>query len=345
MSYCIIGAGTAGTLLCIELIQRGVHPTKITVIDRYFDGGALHRQWHSISSNTTFQQILDAMASYPIAKPFLETLSKQYEPHQCVLLSDLGKLIQSCLHIHMKETQTIHEECISIQKVNSQWSVKYKSGSSLFDIVFLCQGGQQKHLDMGKPAIPLEIALDTSRLANYVKKGDKVTVFGIAHSGTLVIKHLLQHQCQVVGIYKGSQPFLFARDGHYDGIKQESAEIADDILQKKLHSVELISISEIPKVIKVVQKSDWIVSAIGFESSPIQIQGEDGQTISSFQYNPQTAEITNGVYGFGLAYPGITQVNEVFYKDVSIPSFKDQIQRCLPAILSLPLDGAKQDNQ
>jgi hypothetical protein len=347
MIYTIVGCGAAGILTCLELLKNDVSPSSIVILDPYFDGGALLRLWGAISSNTTCQQILDTLQEYPLLQGLLKAFAEKYTSTDRVVLTDIGQLLQKTIQAFPTEIRLIQEPCKEIQQTESGWKVHCKSTTVDSDVVFVCQGGQQKQFDVGKPNIPLEIALDSSRLTRYIQAGQRVVVFGLAHSGTLVLKSLLQNSCTVTGVYKGKTPFQFARDAYYDGIKQESAEIADEILKNCPSRLELVSLSEFPKVVKAVQRAHWIVPTIGFEASPIQIRGHEGQVVSYESYSPETAQLGEGLYGFGLAYPGVT---DGIYKDVSLPSFKAQIQRCLPILLSkirngLPLDGAKQNNQ
>ncbi len=350
MKYTILGCGAAGTLLCFELLQKGVEPSAIQIIDPHFDGGALLRTWGAIYSNTTCQQILDTFQDYTALQGLVKMLAEKYNPTDRIVLSDLGQFLQKSIQYLPEDIRIIQDTCKCLEQTASGWKLHCKSTTVTSDLVFVCQGGQQKSFDVGKPNIPLEVALDPSRLARYIQPGQRVVVFGLAHSGTLVIKSLLQLRCSICAVYKGKTPFQFARDGHYDGIKEESAEFATEILQTCPPQLELISSTDFPTLVKAVQRAHWIVPTIGFEASPIEIRSQDGQIYSYSSYSPETAQLQEKLYGFGLAYPGVTTLEDGIHKDVSLPSFKAQIQRCLPEILSkirngLPLDGAEQNNQ
>jgi hypothetical protein len=334
MSYCIVGGGVAGTVACLELLQNGILPSEITLIDPYFDGGALARHWGGISSNTTWRQITDAMERYPTAQKAIQELSKKYEPDHRVLLADLGWLLLESLRSVFSDLNILIDQCTQLQQREEGWEIRTTTGTFIFRTVLLCQGGRQKRIDFGKPTIPIEIALDPARIARLVRAQQSVAIFGLAHSGTLICKHLLELGVKVYGIYKTATPFLFDRDGAYDGIKQESAEIADRLLETKPSNFELVRYTDTPKLVKVLGKVSWVISATGFEASPIQIVNRSGDPISSDLYNPETAEIASSLFGFGLAYPGVTTLEGRTYKDVSIPSFVQQIRRCLPSILS-----------
>jgi len=334
MSIAVVGCGVAGTLVCLELLKEKKSPNEIYLIDPHYDGGALGRHWGGIYSNTRWEQITESMRNYPSSQKTIEELNTKYTPESRVILSDLGYLIQKCTQEILKEVNFYVDKCKLIQETNEGWTIYLTSDTLMVSKVIICQGGQPKLLDFGKPILPLEIALDPARLPRIVRSSESVAVFGMAHSGTLTCKHLLDLGIKVYGIYKTEKPFRFDRDGAYDGIKQESAEIADRLLQAPPHQFELIKYQDTQKLVKVLSKVSWIVSAIGFDSTPIHIVSKEQTPIPWTQYSPETSELTKGLYGFGLAYPGVTRIEGQDFKDVSIPSFLQQIRRCLPSILS-----------
>ena len=334
MKLGIVGCGASGILTWLELLELGVPAHDITLIDPFCDGGALGRQWGAIFSNTTFQQIQTALERYSRAQAKVQELTTKYPSDSRVLLNDLAVLLRSCFQSAFLESHTVQEECIEIQQTQGGWILHTPSQKISVDGVFVCQGGKQRYLDIGKPCIPLEVALDPVRLRRQIQPGNTVCVFGLAHSGTLIIKSLLDLDCKVFAIYKGAKPFAFARDGHYDGIKQESADIADTILSTSSSQLTFVKLGDISTLCKALQRSKWIINATGFEPSSLSIYTKENQKISELNYSPETAEIAPNVYGFGLAYPGVTTVDGKIYKDVSIPSFVDQIRRTLPSILS-----------
>lgn len=329
----IVGCGPAGILVFLELLHQGIPAKEILIVDPYFDGGSLLRKWGAIHSNTRWEQVRDAIIEYPSAKQPIETLNQIYSPEQTVLLSDLGTCLFQTIQPYFSELQTILTQCTGISYDSAKPVLHTKDQKIPCDFVFLCQGGLQKAVECGKPTIPLEVALDPALLKRYVKPGQTVSVFGMAHSGTIVLKHLLECNANPIGFYKTTSPFLFARDGNYDGIKQESAEIADKILSANPPLVQLYPSQNLKYVIQSITKSDWVISCTGFEASPIQIKDESGIVIDSCQYSSQTGQVAKCIYGFGLAYPGVSEVEGKAFKDISIPSFIHQIKRCLPEIL------------
>lgn len=336
MSVAIIGCGASGSLCLLELARKGRDLSTVTVIDPYFDGGDLGRRWGAVKSNTKWQQIVDSLSQYPSAVAPIAELSKSYGPEDICLLADLANLFQQAVRPLLQSVNLNVDTCKKIKKTEAGWSIDLALGGELpetFGRVFLCQGGVEKQLDYGKPVIPLEIALDPIRLRRAVRPGQTVTVVGLSHSGTLVLRNLNDLGVSLQGVYDTEKPFYFARDGCYDGIKEESAAVADMIVAKTL-PVKLVSTKDTKNLVKVLTKTDSVVLSIGFTARSLPITAVDGTQLNEADYSPTTGLVAGqaDLYGFGLSYPGVSEVEGKTYKDISIPSFVQQIQRCLAEI-------------
>lgn len=336
MSVAIIGCGASGSLCLLELARKGRDLSTVTVIDPYFDGGDLGRRWGAVKSNTKWQQIVDSLSQYPSAAAPIAELSKSYGPDDICLLADLANLFQQAVRPLLQSVNLNVDSCKKIKKTEAGWSIDLATGGELpetFGRVFLCQGGVEKQLDYGKPVIPLDIALDPIRLRRAVRPGQTVTVVGLSHSGTLVLRNLNDLGVSLHGVYDTEKPFYFARDGFYDGIKEESAAVADMIVAKTL-PVKLVSTKDTKNLVKVLTKTDSVVLSIGFIARSLPIIAVDGTQLNEAEYSPTTGLVAGQVdlYGFGLSYPGVSEIEGKTYKDISIPSFVQQIQRCLAEI-------------
>jgi hypothetical protein len=336
MSVAIIGCGASGSLCLLELARKGRDLSTVTVIDPYFDGGDLGRRWGAVKSNTKWQQIVDSLSQYPSAAAPIAELSKSYGPEDICLLADLANLFQQAVRPLLQSVNLNVDSCKKIKKTEAGWSIDLAAGGELpetFGRVFLCQGGVEKQLDYGKPVIPLDIALDPIRLRRAVRPGQTITVVGLSHSGTLVLRNLNDLGVSLNGVYDTEKPFYFARDGCYDGIKEESAAVADMIVAKTL-PVKLVSTKDTKNLVKVLTKTDSVVLSIGFTARSLPIIAVDGTQLNEADYSPTTGLVAGQVdlYGFGLSYPGVSEIEGKTYKDISIPSFVQQIQRCLAEI-------------
>ena len=330
-SYGILGFGVAGQLLLLELLQRGIHPALIVIIDENFLGGALVTKYGPVMSNTPWWKTKKALSKYHTewTKEAIAEGDSKYSENQCMPVRDIAKL---CLQVALKagsKVEKITATVNSVQKAEN-WILNHTFGSLTVQKLFFVHGAIEKQLNLDFPAIPLSIAFDKGQLENCISaEKDKIAVFGLSHSGTICLKNLHELSVKTVGIYDTPTPFLFARDGAYDGIKEGSEAIADSILKGEYTKLSLIKYSDAISVYKELKTVTKAVYCIGFKPS---------QSIGSMnlQYDPKTAKLTSyeNAYGYGIAFPGTTELNEKIYADVSVLSFQDQIERTLPNILT-----------
>ena len=223
-------------------------------------------------------------------------------------------------------------EVATVQEINIKESVSHITLDSgkviLAETIILCTGVQPRVLNYDVPCIPLEIALDAGRLVNYVKKGQSVMVFGLNHSGTLVLANLAKLCSRIYGVYRGPKPFVFGRDDEYDGIKQEAAVIADSILAGEMPSCTLLSLTESEKDVTRI-----IRYCVGVKQKGLIIKNE-GVAVELFSYNSTTAQLAEGVsiWCYGAGFPNKTDYKGHVYYDVGIPSFVEYMLRTFPTV-------------
>jgi hypothetical protein len=329
-TFCIIGYGIAGQLLSLELLQNTIKPTTICICDKSFLGGALATMYPTVLSNTPWWKTRKALEKYTSWNTeALQEGDSKYGKDDCMPVLDISRLCaltaNNATNGVCKITTTVNE----IQKTESEiWRIKHQFGTFTATTVFLVNGAEQKYLDISQPTISLSIALDKEQLKHHLDpKKDRVTVFGLSHSGTIILKNLHDLSIETTGVYKTKAPFYFSRDGVYNGIKEASATIADSILKGEYTKTTLIPWSDPIAVHKSLMNSTKCIYCIGFQTIPI-----NGTTV---HYDPSNASIKDmkHIYGFGIAYPGVSIIDGISYVDVSVLSFQEQIQRCLPTIL------------
>ena len=237
MKVCIIGAGVSGILLVLLLHQNGVNLRDIAVIDPHFDGGLLQRSWGAVISNTpwivTLGSIQTLLPSYKI--PDWALALSPDAPTPLYKIAQLLRELSAPLLTKCKTIKGFVKE-VSRASESSTWNVlTYSNGETIqlqSSSLLFAQGAIPKYFDFPIPSIPLEIALDPVRLKMYIAPDDTVMVFGTSHSGTLIMKNLVDCSANsIIGVYKGPTPFTWARDGIYDGIKLDAAIIGDDIMR------------------------------------------------------------------------------------------------------------------
>jgi hypothetical protein len=140
----------------------------------------------------------------------------------------------------------------------------------------------------------------------------------------LVLQNLEDLKIVTTAVYKSVKPFLFAKDGEYDGIKEDAEVIAEKILNNEFSYVKLLHLQEVDKLIKVSKKATKAIYAIGFESRNMKIQYNNEIKDSSL-YDKKTGSILGceGVWGFGIAYP--SSAPDDIHVDVGIISFVEHI--------------------
>jgi cation diffusion facilitator CzcD-associated flavoprotein CzcO len=336
----IIGAGITGLCLLLLLEEAG-HPLEtVAIIDPTFLGGDLVTEWGPVQSNTPWQKTLDALRSAAPSLSLSRLERRLGDIQQSCPLSELGLAIRELARPALDRVVKIQglatrAEYSSAERV---WSVGIVAGQHARGraLVF-AQGATPKALDVGLPAIPLSIALDSRRLKEVVRAGDNVLVFGTMHSGTLVIRNLIEGcGASVMALYAGTQPFTWSRDGAYDGIKREAADIADRIVAGEWSNrLQVVAAAqEVDKVLRFSRGATAVVYAMGFkprEGITLQV---DGSSRNLTAYDGATGAIKDApaAWGFGVAYPN--QAPDGIHWDVSVAAFLAHMKRQLPAILS-----------
>jgi hypothetical protein len=333
-SICIVGAGATGLLLLLLLHESGFDMSKVTIVDPYFDGGDLARKWTAIVSNTPWSKSVNALK---VACPSISIPTRE-GPDTTTPLIEIAHLLRQLSSTALKNTRQVQGNVVSCNydSTTRMWTTTAETGGAqLLSIqtskLILAQGGEPKKMNLPIPAIPLEIALDVDRLKHYVKKSENILVFGTMHSGTLVIQNGVSLGANVTAYYNTEQPFYWARDGVYDGIKADAAEIADKIVAG-VTPVTLVSTKDTAQVIRTSHGAQWVVFAMGFQSRNINIV-VDGKSCSHTEYDGQTGRFVNApaAWGFGIAYPN--RAPDGVHWDVSVASFLEHMKHQLPNIL------------
>ncbi len=314
----------AGYVLANKLIQ----PRDLLIIDPHHDGGALLRDWPHVLSNTTYQQFLDALTRLGIPHP---NCSSQYNPASPTELHCLAHGLRSSVATLLGPTVTrVYGYASKLEKQTTEpWRITVGKQTYTALIASIAIGATPRALPTQTPQIPLQCAFTVSDLATYIKSPEPLTVFGASHSGALIVQAAVQLGCDVNLVYNTPQPFYFADEGAYDGVKLETAVLARQILADGLGGkVRLIPYSDALAVHTALLQSAWCVSACGFELTHYPQVFVDGRALhmeSSLPYNPANALICPRLYAWGIGFPSTTTLDGRTYVDVSIPSFAAHI--------------------
>lgn len=330
MTTLIVGAGATGLLLLLLLQDAGADMSKITIVDPHFDGGDLARRWTAVISNTPWSKTINALKKISSI-----TVSSSIDPTSLTPLIEIAHLLRTLSADALTKVKQIQGTVLETDydSTTNLWTTHIESAGSKQAVqtskLILAQGSEPKAMDLSIPTVPLDIALDITRLKHYIKAGDKVLVFGTMHSGTLVIQNLSSLGAEVTAYYKSDQPFYWDRDNVYNGIKAEAAEVADKIMAGTI-PVSLIPVKDTAKVIRSSRDAKWVIYAMGF--SPRLLQLSINGVKSPIEYDGQTGRLINApAWGFGIAYPN--RAPDGIHWDVSVAAFLEHIQSQLPQLI------------
>ena len=324
MIHSIIGFGISGMILFLELMESNTDPASICLFDPNWLGGDLVLKYGSVISNTPWSKTRTVLSKYEFAKTTIEKGDSVYKLDDLMLVSDMALYLLMACRPFLKNVKRISYAVKTICESETGWIIKGGFEPIVSKNVYLCLGSEPKTMNLNNPIIPLEIGLDIERLKKFVYPEMRVAVIGCSHSGLIIMRNLQTLGVNVRGFYKGSQPFYYARDGVYNGIKGGIVEFADLVKNGLCENVKLVCWSE-----SSVLECESIFIATGFVRRPIDITLLDGSHINGDSYDSNTGVIQSrkGLYGVGIAYPGTTQIGSVVYEDVGLLLFQEQICR------------------
>ena len=334
----IIGFGPAGMLTLACFPQSWLHNT--VVFEPASLGGALTTQYGNVVANISKSQILNAFRQIPDYAESDFPLLATYADEACPKLSDVIKQMRSLIAPRLSQITLRTKKVTAIKGKGypvgaNGWQLTLGSESIHVSRVFLCTGAEPKTLDLPVPHIPLQIALNPTMLEQTLYPTDRIVVFGTAHSGTLVLKNLKNLGCSnVTAIYKGKTPFRYARDGDTEGIKQESAMIADEIQARAWETLTptLLNYDDFASTYRAIHSATSVIYATGFKTPEQHYMTDADATPQPLRFRPITKdfEATTNIWGFGIGYPGqYTAPNGNVYSDVGFGGFIDAIKSVL----------------
>lgn len=336
-THCIIGAGVTGLSLLLLLKEAGADLSKVYIVDPYFDGGDLARKWTTVLSNTpwskTFTALCSACPSLDVT-PYVRQENDAHTP-----LVELAALLRNCSREALATVTQFQGVATRAERNGDTWTIEIRAGGKRETVtaakLILAPGAEPRGLNLPLLSIPLEIALDRSRIQRYVNPGQRVLVFGTMHSGCLVIRNLVQDcSANVTALYNTPQPFYWDRDGAYDGVKGEAAEVADVITQGEFtDQLQLLPVQDTSGVIRASRGADAVVYAMGFQPRETVSLFVTGTPVSATAYNGATGALLEApaAWGFGTAYPN--RAPDGVHWDVSIAAFLAHMKAQLPSLL------------
>jgi threonine dehydrogenase-like Zn-dependent dehydrogenase len=335
----IVGLGPAGILALALLPDALLREHGTLVLEHGAVGGDLATRYSAVVANVPKSTIVEAFRKVPRWAGITEyTHFRAYADDQCPLLADAVKQLRVLAVPDIRRVDFRHERMTQlVRRAEGGWTICSPHNRFYAERVILCTGARPRMLDLPVPAVPLEVALSPAALEHYVRPEDRIVIFGTSHSGTLVCKNLRTLGCkQVTAVHTGDRPFRYAREGVPEGIKQESAAIADAILARAWGDATptLLPYDDFSRVYRAVHAADLVIYAIGFDRPALTYIDTSGNEIP-LVHDPVTSQFTGaaGLFGFGIGFPSYYRAPDgKQYYDVGFAAFIQAIQAALPAI-------------
>lgn len=328
--YCVIGCGATGSFILASLPKSELSQTILISPEI---GGDLLYSYGEVTANLTKSQLITSMKKISSWSSNSFEILDKYKDDECPKLSDLALQVLTYTKPLLKEIGEFVQTKLNFLENNSDcYSLHTNFGIYKSKKVILCNGANNKQLDFPIPSIPFQVALTPNLLKAVVKPTDRIALFGTSHSGTLIMKNLKDLEVEhVTAFYNTEKPFYYARDGFSEGIKHESAKIADEISAKSWkHTPELVNTINTSKLFKELNKADYVIYAIGFEPRNNFKTNFD----LKFNHDELTFETQPNLFGFGIGYPSYyVGTGEKKFFNVGYDGFIDAIQKKLPNIL------------
>lgn len=324
-AWAIIGAGPTGLASAGLLIEAGINPADILIIDPEFKVGDFGQLWGEVYSNTSVKLFLEFLydnKGFDFAKrptPFaLESLAKDgfcqlsqmAEPLQWV--SDYLRTVVHSVEAYAKSL-SLHQGC---------WNIETTQGTHYAHKVIMAVGSDPKTLHYeGIEEISLEVALKPSLLPNAVNPEDCVAVFGSSHSSMIIMKNLLDAGVnQVINFYLTPHRYAVKMDGWilYDntGLKASTAEWVREHIVKHPDPRIKRYISNEEMIAQHMGQCNKAVYPVGFKTRSLPVGN-----IDTTCYDKSNGIIAPGLFGAGIAYPR-TVTDPFGHQELNVGLFK-----------------------
>jgi hypothetical protein len=334
--WTIIGAGPAGTAVLGKLLDSGVDSAQIIWLDPYFQGGDFGQKWHSVSSNTTtdlFLKFLKACSSFQYQKCPIDFPINHLLPNQTCQLKYMADPLQWITNHLRQKVRSLATIAHSVTLKEGKWVIATKDVEITTQKVVLAIGAEPLSLDLPRlEVIPIEDAMDLSRLKKTCSSCDTVAVFGSSHTAVVALYNLSALGVPFINFYRSPFKYAVFYDDWvlYDntGLKGYSAEWA----RKNMESMTRIHVDN-PLYDQTLARCNRAIYAIGFQRrSSLKVSPYESLT-----YDPSSGIIGPGLFGIGIAFPQgqYDRAGNYEYR-VGLWKFMDYLTEILPLWLKSP---------
>lgn len=295
--------------------------TPILWIDPHFDSGRLSA-YKEVPSNTKVKLFQQFVTTSPSLSRFSDEALAPFQDqdlNQGCPLALAGQMVKSLTH-SIRHTEKHRVHCVegNVKELTYSGELWHLDTGEEAECVYLATGSHPRTiLKTGVTDLELDTVLAPSHLPEVVGETDIVGVVGSSHSAILALKNLVESKSrprqQILNFYRS--PLLFAQymDNWilYDntGLKGAAAdwakeELASGKLEKEgvLNRVCVKGMSP-EEQFDLWRKCSKLVQAVGYERNKLPKIIVNGQVLTEVEYDPHTAKIADGLFGFGIAFP------------------------------------------
>lgn len=348
LEVAIIGAGPSGLLAADKLLGTVAFETNIHLFEKYRNIGGIPKDYRTVPPNSPFHDLYsffmdlqtEQLFSPDAQKKAQKILKKAQQEPTLGCLADALQLFWDDLLSKESASRLDYQYGCEITKIieNHDGSYDVEILENIFDtsritvdVVISAIGAQPKknpYKNICSSEIDLNTALDKSKP---VFKDKKIIIAGSSHSAAIAFINAVNQKAKEIEVWYQHESFREHRIDqdkikHYQftGINEPTLSALKSAMKKYSGKYQCLPLTlpDNTQNPQIFQKKnyyhDWsIVSAVGFESSPLPFITKEGKeglvtTIKQSQQfgdsppnlcYPQTTTAIPRVYGLGLAYP------------------------------------------
>jgi hypothetical protein len=306
-TWTVIGAGPAGIAAVGKLLDHGVVDEEIAWLDPEFAAGDFGGKWHAVPSNTSVAQFLEFLMASPsfrfASAPAFEL--NNIDPQGTCALGLVADPLVWISHHLCGRVRGFRDCARELSLSNREWTLRTVHDEITSKNVILAIGSVPKKLSYPELAeIPIEVALDPLKLAQFPLEGATVAVFGSSHSTMIAMPNLLAMPVKrIINFYRSPLRYAVPFEGWtlFDdtGLKGQAARWARENIDGQCPPrLERCSVHS-PEFEELLLSCDHVVYTVGFERRQLPVTPQWGP----LEYDPANGILAPGLFGIGIAFP------------------------------------------
>ena len=315
----VVGAGPAGLAVLSTLLDIGTN--SILWIDPHFNAGRLST-YTEVPSNTKVKLFQQYVTTSPSLDRYASEALAQFDSQD----PDRGCSLSFAVRMVKTLTDSIRQHDTSRVRCSENFvkELRFQDGKWHFDSgevveqVYLATGSapSKYRSPEGVQDIDLDLALKPSNLPHVVSESDVVGVVGSSHSAMLALRNLVDCKLRpkkIINFYRSPLLYAIYMDNWilYDntGLKGEVADWSkQEVDTGNLEAKGVVTRICVKDRTMEEQLELWrgctkLIQAVGFSRNPLPKIIVDGKELVNAEYDPLSARIADGLFGYGIAFP------------------------------------------